>query len=97
MFSRFTRYAAYIVMAWQLAIAASLVTQDSFSILRCAISKYPSGLVYWPNLRKSASRLGETAQEAMKLLQNTSKKDDIRVHVTGKKDGDVIHVQSMEM
>ena len=30
MFSRFTRYAAYIVMAWLLAIAASLVTQGLF-------------------------------------------------------------------
>jgi hypothetical protein len=29
-FSRFTRYAAYIVMAWLLAIAASLVTQGLY-------------------------------------------------------------------
>ena len=29
-FSRFTRYAAYIVMAWLLAIAASLVAQGQF-------------------------------------------------------------------
>jgi len=29
-FTRFTRYAAYIVMAWLLAIAASLVTQGLF-------------------------------------------------------------------
>jgi uncharacterized membrane protein YphA (DoxX/SURF4 family) len=29
-FSRFTRYAAYLVMAWLLAIAASLVTQGLF-------------------------------------------------------------------
>ena len=29
-FSRFTRYAAYIVMAWLLAIAGSLVTQGLF-------------------------------------------------------------------
>jgi uncharacterized membrane protein YphA (DoxX/SURF4 family) len=29
-FSRFTRYAAYIVMAWLLAIAANLVTQGQF-------------------------------------------------------------------
>jgi uncharacterized membrane protein YphA (DoxX/SURF4 family) len=29
-FSRFTRYAAYIVMAWLLAIAVSLVTQGQF-------------------------------------------------------------------
>jgi uncharacterized membrane protein YphA (DoxX/SURF4 family) len=29
-FSRFTRYAAYIVMVWLLAIAASLVTQGLF-------------------------------------------------------------------
>lgn len=29
-FSRFTRYAAYIVMAWLLAIVASLVTQGLF-------------------------------------------------------------------
>ena len=36
-------------------------------------------------------------QEAMKLLQNTSKKDHIRVEVTGKKEGDVIHVQSLKM
>jgi uncharacterized membrane protein YphA (DoxX/SURF4 family) len=30
MFTRFTRYAAYIVMAWLLAIAGSLVTQGLF-------------------------------------------------------------------
>jgi len=36
-------------------------------------------------------------QEAMKVLQNTSKKDHIRVDVTGKKDGDIIHVQSLKM
>ena len=30
MFTRFTRYAAYIVMAWLLAIAASLVAQGLF-------------------------------------------------------------------
>jgi len=29
-FSRFTRYAAYLVMAWLLAIAASLVAQGQF-------------------------------------------------------------------
>jgi uncharacterized membrane protein YphA (DoxX/SURF4 family) len=29
-FSRFTRYAAYIVMAWLLAISASLITQGLF-------------------------------------------------------------------
>jgi hypothetical protein len=29
-FSRFTRYAAYIVMAWLLAISASLVAQGLF-------------------------------------------------------------------
>ena len=29
-FTRFTRYAAYIVMAWLLAIAASLVAQGLF-------------------------------------------------------------------
>jgi len=36
-------------------------------------------------------------QEAMKVLQNTSKKDHIRVDVTGKRDGDIIHVQSLKM
>jgi hypothetical protein len=36
-------------------------------------------------------------QEAAKLLQNTSKKDHLRVNVTGTKDGDTIHVQSMSM
>ena len=30
MFSRFTRYAAYIVMAWLLAISANLITQELF-------------------------------------------------------------------
>jgi uncharacterized membrane protein YphA (DoxX/SURF4 family) len=29
-FTRFTRYAAYIIMAWLLAISASLVTQGQF-------------------------------------------------------------------
>jgi len=36
-------------------------------------------------------------QEAMRLLQNTDKKDHLRVNVSGKKDGDVIHVQSLKM
>ena len=36
-------------------------------------------------------------QEALKLLQNTSKKDHLRVNVTGSKDGGVIHVQSVKM
>jgi hypothetical protein len=35
--------------------------------------------------------------EALKLLQATTKKDHIRVNVTGEKDGDVIHVQSVKM
>jgi hypothetical protein len=29
-FSRYTRYAAYIIMAWLLAISASLITQGQF-------------------------------------------------------------------
>jgi hypothetical protein len=36
-------------------------------------------------------------QEAMKLLQNTDKKDHLRVNVSGKKEGDIIHVQSLKM
>ena len=36
-------------------------------------------------------------QEALKLLQNTSKKDHLRVNITGSKDGGVIHVQSVKM
>lgn len=36
-------------------------------------------------------------QEALKLLQNTSKKDHLRVNVTGSKEGGVIHVQSVKM
>jgi hypothetical protein len=36
-------------------------------------------------------------QEALKLLHNTSKKDHLRVDVTGSKDGGVIHVQSLKM
>jgi hypothetical protein len=36
-------------------------------------------------------------QEAMKLLQSTDKKDHLRVNVSGKKDGEVIHVQSLKM
>ena len=36
-------------------------------------------------------------QDAPKLLQNTSKKDHLRVDVTGSKDGGVIHVQSVKM
>jgi hypothetical protein len=35
--------------------------------------------------------------EAMKVLQNSSKKDHLRVNVTGSKDGGVIHVQSVKM
>ena len=36
-------------------------------------------------------------QEALKLLQNTSKKDHLRVNVTGSKEGGVIHVQSVKI
>ena len=36
-------------------------------------------------------------QEATKLLQDSSKKDHLRVNVTGTKDGDTIHVQSLSM
>jgi hypothetical protein len=36
-------------------------------------------------------------QEAMKLLQNTDKKDHLRVSVSGKKEGDTIQVDSLKM
>jgi hypothetical protein len=36
-------------------------------------------------------------QEALKLLQSSSKKDHLRVDVTGSKEGGVIHVQSLKM
>ncbi len=36
-------------------------------------------------------------QQAAKLLENSSKKDHLRVNVTGTKDGDTIHVQSVSM
>lgn len=36
-------------------------------------------------------------QEALKLLQNTDKKDHLRVNVSGEKEGDTIHVQSLKM
>ncbi len=36
-------------------------------------------------------------QEALNLLQNSSKKDHIRVDVTGNKDGNVIHVESLRL
>jgi hypothetical protein len=35
--------------------------------------------------------------EAVKLLQSTTKKDHLRVSVTGEKQGDTIHVQSLKM
>ena len=36
-------------------------------------------------------------QQALKLLQSTSKKDHLRVNVSGQKEGSVIHVQSLSM
>lgn len=36
-------------------------------------------------------------QEAVKLLQNSVKKDHLRVNVSGKKEGDTIHVESLKM
>jgi len=36
-------------------------------------------------------------QEALKLLQNSSKTDHLRVNVTGTNEGGVIHVQSVKM
>jgi hypothetical protein len=35
--------------------------------------------------------------EAIKLLQSTDKKDHLRVNVTGEKQGDMIHVQSLKL
>jgi hypothetical protein len=35
--------------------------------------------------------------EALKLLQNTAKKDHLRVNVTGEKQGNIIEVQSLRM
>jgi hypothetical protein len=35
--------------------------------------------------------------QALKLLQNSSANDHLRVDVNGKKDGNVIHVQSVKM
>ena len=35
--------------------------------------------------------------EAMKLLQSTTKKDHLRVNVTGEKQGDIIQVESLKM
>ena len=36
-------------------------------------------------------------QEAMKLLESSNKQDHLRVDVSGKKEGDVIHVQTLKM
>ena len=36
-------------------------------------------------------------QEARSLLESSSKQDHIRVNVSGKKEGDVIHVESVKM
>jgi len=36
-------------------------------------------------------------QDAVKLLQSSSKKDHLRVDVTGSKEGSVIHVKSLKM
>ena len=36
-------------------------------------------------------------QEAMKLLESSNKQDHIRVDVSGKKDGSVIHVESVKL
>ena len=36
-------------------------------------------------------------QEATKLLQSSKEKDHLRVNVTGEKQGDVIHVQSLNL
>jgi hypothetical protein len=35
--------------------------------------------------------------EAIELLENTQKKDHIRVDVTGSKEGDLIHVESVRL
>ena len=40
---------------------------------------------------------GKGNEQALKLLQSSSKKDHIRVDVTGNKDGDVIHVESVRL
>jgi hypothetical protein len=35
--------------------------------------------------------------DALKLLQSSTKKDHLRVSVSGTKEGDIIHVQSLKM
>ena len=58
---------------------------------RVSVFRSPSGM---------ANGLKFDAQgnaEALKLLQNTTKKDHLRVNVSGTKEGDIIHVQSLKM
>ena len=40
---------------------------------------------------------GKGNEQALKLLQSSSKKDHIRVDVTGNKDGEVLHVESLRL
>ena len=64
-FSRFMRYAAYIVMAWLLAIAANLVTQGQFfdiAVRDIAISLGAFVLAKLTEVRELP--LGETALAA---------------------------------
>ncbi len=66
MFSRFTRYAAYIVMAWLLAIAASLIAQGLFfdvAVRDIEISLGAFGLAKLTEARRSARIDKETRGE----------------------------------
>jgi len=77
-FTRFTRYAAYIVMAWLLAIAGSLVAQGSFfdiAVRDIEISLGAFALAKLTEARESALRddaVGEHTTPDRKPVQHAA-------------------------
>lgn len=63
----------------------------------CALACEKSGFGIIDNSGNYLKFDAKGNQEAMKLLQSSNRSNHIRVDVSGKKEGDVIHVESLKM
>lgn len=63
----------------------------------CALACAKSGLGIIDQNGQYLKFDSKGTQEAMKLLQSSNEKDHLRVNVTGQKQGDVIHVQHLQL
>ena len=63
----------------------------------CALACAKSGFGIVDNSGNYLKFDAKGNQEAMKLLESSNKQDHLRVDVSGKKEGEVIHVQSLKL